>query len=82
MNMMKIKCYELKTPTCGHDYFSGGYSAAREWEIEHYATEAEALDALKAKREKLRADMAWAGWWLERYDIDEDYTVRAVTVEI
>lgn len=80
--MMKINCYELKTPCCGHNYFGGGRGAAREWEIEHYATEAEALEALKAKRKKVRANMAWAAWWLERYDVDDAYTVRDVTVEI
>lgn len=79
--MMAIKCFELKTPTCGHDYFNGGYGEARDWEVEHFATEAEAMEALEAKKVEVRKNMAWAGWWVEKYAKDEAFTVREVVVK-
>ena len=78
--MMNIKCYKVKTPVVGHNYFNGGYGEAREWEVEHFATEAEALEALEAKKAHIHETMAWAEWWLAEYATNEAFTMEETVV--
>ena len=76
--MIKITCYQIKTATLGKDYF-GGYGSAVEFETECFYTEEEAKKACERKRKKVVKEMADYPWWIEKYNKDENFTVKKVT---
>lgn len=80
--MIEIKCYKLKTPCFNYEFLSGADCSSREWEIEHFYTEAEAIKALEIKKTKVLADTAWAKGWAETFARDEHFTIEETTVTL
>ena len=78
--MIKIDCYEVKTATLNEEYFGGGFfTSAVKFKTECFYTEEEAKKACERRRKQTIKKLAVYPWWIERYNKDENFTVKKVT---
>lgn len=78
--MIKIDCYEVKTATLNAEYFGGGFfTSPVEFKTECFYTEEEAKKACERRRKRAIKETADFPWWIEKYNKDENFTVKKVT---
>lgn len=81
--MITIDCYEVRTATLNPEYFGGNvFTPAVKFKVEHFFTEEEAKKVCERRRKKTIKETADFPWWIEKYNKDENFTVKKTTVKI